>query len=363
MIKEFNNNKISPIQYSALIVFLSNSFFIGIGMPNILKISKNDSYISIIIGYIISIPLLLLISYMNKHNTNIFNILNKYFNKFFKKIIEIIFIIFVLFSLITILNDFINFANLKYLFETSNVFIAIIFVLPMIYIISKNIESIGRASLVLFSIIIIIHIINSSALIKYVDIENLKPILQTNFKDIILSAFYYVIYSILPIIFLSAIPKNDDYKKYNKSLFIGYTISFIFIFSIIFYITTVYNYKYITLFSYPAYFTIKKIEYGFISHAENILSFEFIINYFFTTMVLMYILFYYFKNIIHTNKTINKIINIIIILLVIILPVIYKSTILARIISEKYFLLINSFIMIIYFIIIPIKIRLKKKKN
>lgn len=363
MTSEFNNNKISPIQYFALTVFLSNVLFAGIGMSKILSVSKYDSWLSVIIGFILGIPFILLIRYMNKYNLNFFELTKKYFGKVFSKIIDFLMIIFLFFILIVILNDFINFANLKYLFETPNIILSIYFVLPMLYIISKGNETIARASLILLAIGLLIHIINSVALIKFVEIDNLKPFLKSGIMPVIKGAIYYLIYTIVPIIFLSIIPKNNEiYKKYNKSLFSGYILSSFITLVIIFFITTVYNYQYINLFHYPAYFTIKKIEYGFISNAENVLSFMFIIDFFVSSLVLLYIIFYYLKKVLKSHKKVLKISNIIIILLVLILPVvIYKTTIIARVISEKYLLIISLIFMVLYFIVIPLKIKLTKK--
>ena len=61
------NNKINTFQYSTLIMFLILSSFSGIGFQNIVKISKVDCYISIIISYFLGLIILGLTIYISNY--------------------------------------------------------------------------------------------------------------------------------------------------------------------------------------------------------------------------------------------------------------------------------------------------------
>lgn len=337
--------------------------FNGIGIQTIMEISKYDTWLAVILGIIIGFIPILLICYMNKKNVNFFDLINNLFGKTFSKIFLFIVIIFLFYSLITITNDFINFANVKYLFETPRIFIAILFVIPAIIICKKGCEALGRTGIILFIISVIIFFLNDIALIKLVKFNNLKPIYANGFMSILKGAIYYVVYMITPIIFLNIIPKSQkSYKLYNRNLIIGYLISSIAILVIVFYITTVYNYEYITLFSYPAYFTLKKINYGFLANVENIMSFFFIIDYFMTETIFLYSIYYFLGNELKLKNKKFKVISIIVTLLFIYLSVyIFKDSSLASHISKTFYILANLFLISFILIFVPIKIKLHKK--
>lgn len=358
MIKKYNNEQINSLEYMILVIFLSRSFYNGIGFQTMLKISKYDTWISLILGFILGFIPILILCYINKKGINLFKIIKS-------KIIKFIIMIFLLFSFTIILNDFINFASLKYLFETSNLAIALLFVLPAIYIVYKGIETIGRSALFMFYISVILFFLNSLALVKYIEIENLKPIFIEGIFPIIKSSIHFISYSIFPIIFLSIVPKNNEsYKVYNKKLIIGYIISSLSIMVILFFVTTVFNYQYTSLFNYPVYFILKKVEYDFLSNAENILSLFFIIDYFFTILVYMYLTKYYLKNELNLK---DKKLNITFILITIFVVYIsvygYKNIILLHYITNEILFYILIAFVVLFLSIIPFVTRKKQDEK
>lgn len=341
----------------ALIVFLGRGLFIGIAMQNIIEISKYDACISMLLGIFIGLIPILLICYLNKKNLNIFDLVNSIFSKTISNIIKFIFIISLIFTLITLTNDFINFANVKYLFETSNYIIAILFILPALYISFKGPEVIGRSALFLFFISVILFIFNSTTLIGSIDINNLKPIMSKGILPVLKGAIYFVVYCVTPILFIEIIPKNNEsYKKYNKYLIIGYLISSISVLIITFFIMGVYNYEYISLFSYPAYFTLKKISYGFIENVENILSFFFIIDYFFFMLILLYSTFKYFDSELGFKDKLLRISSVLFTIFLIVISNYYKDTTIALSISKNFFVYYNLIFLLLFLLIVVIKI-------
>ena len=232
--------------------------------------------------------------------------------------------------------------------------------MPIIYIVNKDIESIGRSSLLIFYISIILFSIISISLIKYVDINNLKPMFKTNTNSLISSVLRIISYSITPLLLLNIIPKNNDYKEYNKYLLIGYLISSVSSFIIFFFMNTIYNIEYISKFNYPAYLALQKIEYGFISNPANILSFFFIIDYFYSLIIYMFILKYYLE---YELKLKNKLLNItyyfIIILILYISTFMFQNQTIIHILSNDLVFYVFIIFLSSFIILLPITKRVK----
>lgn len=347
-IKKYVNEYISPLQYMVLIIFLSRSFYSGIGFLNILLSSKYDTWLSLIIGFIVGFVPILMLKYLNKRNINLFETINS-------KIVKFIIMLFLIFSFTVLLNDFINFSGVKYLFETSNIFIACLIILPSFYIVNKGVETIGRSALFMYYISIILFISIILGLINYIDFNNLKPMFTTNISSILKSSLQFISYSIAPTIFLNIIPKNNLIsEEYNKKLLIGYTISSISIIIIMIIITTVFNYEYISLFNYPAYFLLKKIDFNFISNIENIYSLFFIIDYFFSILVYIYIIKYYLKkefNLINNKLEIIYILTII--LLIYISVFIYENINIVHLITNNLLHMVLIIFIVLFILLIP----------
>ena len=221
----------------------------------------------------------------------------------------------------------------------------------------------GRTALFLFFLTSVIIFLNSVGLIKYVNFDNLKPLFSTNIFSLFKSSLYYIAYAITPVIFLSIIPKEKNHaKKYNKALIIGYIFSFVATFIAIFYVTTLFNVEYVTLFNYPTYFALKKIKYGFISNAENILSFYFIVDYFFTILVFLYSIFYYLSTELKLREKSLKITSILITtIIVLITNYAYKSTTIAQIVSKTPYIIVSLLFICSYLLLVTLKIKFCKK--
>ena len=112
-----------------------------------------------------------------------------------------------------------------------------------------------------------------------------------------------MIYTIPTLVFLNIIPKNSTPKNQNKVLIAGYITSYLAMFIITISVISIYNYTYLELFNYPIYFVLKKINYEFISNAENILSLYFIIDYIFSLVIYLYIIKKYIFNFNIKRKT------------------------------------------------------------
>lgn len=338
----YNNDKLSPLTYMILTLYGSRSLFNGIAFTNILETSKYDAWLSSLISVFIGFIFILIMCHINKKDINLFKNSNKFINTFL--------FIYLSLSFIILLNDFVNFSSIKYLFETSNIFIALIFIIPMLYIANKGIETIGRTGL--FMMYISVFIFNASAITlgQYIEVNNIKPILIKGITPVIIGALKESIYMIGPMILINILPKgNENYKKFNKSLIIAYIMSSLSIFTITFYITTIYNYNYISLFNYPVYFLLKKVEYEFISNAENILSFIYILDYFFCLLSYIYLFYYYLKINYNLKEKTNKIVTILITIVFTIISIFgYQKIETVELMKKDSFVIISAVFIIIY---------------
>jgi len=267
--------------------------------------------------------------------------------------------------LIILLNDFINFASVKYLFQTPDIMICLLFVIAALFIVRKGLETLGRTSLLLSYISIILFVLIVLTLTEYIDLSNIKPILSNGIAPVLKGALYYIAYSVVPILFLSILSKNNDnsihYKQYNKYLIIGYLISTFTNFIVIFYLTTIYNYEYISIFNYPAYISLKKIEYGFISNSENLLSLFFVIDYFFLLTTLFYLISYYLKKELSLKNNFYKISYALIILVILYISTYYLSdTVFAQEIAKIPYIYTMLIFLFLFLLIVPIKAKLHK---
>lgn len=278
MIDNYKNNKIGLFEYYVLIILTSKQFFNGITFQKTLNISNQDIWISLILSFIIGIPFVLLLCYLNKLQINLLNTKIKH-----------ILVLLISISFMILLNDCINFVSLKYLFETKNISIMLLFIISCLIIANKNIESIARCATIMFYFSVLLFIINTIAVSKYIELDNIKPIL-TNGNNILKSAIYFTIHTIPTLVFLNEIPKNNTPNNQNKALILGYITSYIAILIITISVISIYNYTYLKLFNYPIYFVLKKINYEFVSNAENLLALFFIIEYIFSLIVYLYII-------------------------------------------------------------------------
>ena len=279
-----NNVKLSSLQIGILTFLITQSFIFPITSSILFRCVKEDFWISLIIGFLIGlffIFVFLKIQNLLKDKT-IFEYNKKRF-KTFGNILNLFLVLIVIFIIIIIFYKISVFINVNYLNEMPIFLICISLLIICIYAVYKGIETICRTSQILFIISIIIFITFFSLSIYYMDFNNIKPILNNNIIDITSSSFCYTLTSIIPLILLMVIPKNNvkNIKNYNKSILWGYILSFLMTFLVMMMNLLVLGNHLITIFDYPIYISLKQIEYfHFVDHLENIFSIIWIFNSF-----------------------------------------------------------------------------------
>lgn len=354
--------KISYTELSSILLSIIITFHSGITI-NILKNQVGiDSWISIILSYIIGIIPILLTLYISNYEDKL-NIFEKNINLFGKIIGNIIntLISIILFIIgITILYNIVNFITTQYIYHTPILLTSLIFMLVIIYCSTKEINVICHISLILITFNIILYILTGISLINEIKLDNLLPILKTDISNILVSGIKLTTINTLPVLTLLIIPKDKitNKKKYNKSILLAYLIGFIMSLFTITSTISILSIHLTKVFEYSEYMVLKKIKLlGFLERTENIISMQWITESYIYLTIIIYTIS---KNITNNHKKLKYINTIIGLLLVITSNYLFKNITKYNIFINTKFIYIISILFPIY-IIITIKILINKK--
>ena len=170
--------EIKLYQIIIVLYFICHGSLCGIGSRTIFSLAHEDAWIIPIISAIIGlVPFLITICIIEKYpNKNIFEIIEYQFGKIIGKILNIILILFVCSYMIFFYWNFTNFISSQYLYNTPQTFITILFIIPIIYLLSKGIKIILRSSIVIFIMTFSFYIIAAIGLVPQIHVENIYPI-------------------------------------------------------------------------------------------------------------------------------------------------------------------------------------------
>jgi len=354
--------KINSLQFTSMFLMLTITSYTGIGILSIIKTDARNAWMSVILSGILGLVILSLFIYINSFKENLtINEKNKIlFGKILGTIINYLIIIITFLYGISIFYNLNNFIVSQFLTRTPQYIIGILFSLLIIYINIKGIETISRTSLLLFSINIILFLIQFLSLTPQIDFSNFKPILENGINGVISGSFRICLLNFTPMLILLIIPKDyiNDKDKFRKSLIISFIISIIIILLMI--IVTIGNLgvELSSLYQYPEYIVLKRITiFNFLDKVENIIVIQWLFGLFTSTSIVVYNIT---KNL---KKKDSKILPILITSIILILSLnIFKN----NTVFEYYTLNIAPIIYIILlliFFIIGFKIYLYKRKN
>jgi spore germination protein KB len=299
--------KINSLQVGLLTLFLIKAPGVSTGLNDIAERAHQDSWLSIIFGLIIGlIPLTIYLFIAHKQKkVNIIALNEIIFGKWLGIFFNIILIMAAFIVAIAILWDFALFISTVFLINTPTTIITFMFVALAVVTAIKGIEVISRTACLLFLLYIFFHLAFVLGLLPYVEINNIKPILENGFIPVIHGGLIFISISILPIFLLLIIPltKITDIKKYNRSMIFFYLLSGLTILNIIFLTISVLGINLIDLYHYPVFSAMKKISFlNFIERIEGSVAIKWIFVQFITgTMAI-----YFIKEAIKTTFKIKK---------------------------------------------------------
>ena len=357
--------KISYFEIASLLLVIIISFNSGINLYLLKQDIGVNSWLAIILGYIMGIIPLSMILYMANYKPEL-NILEKskhIFGDMLGTIINV-FISFILFIIaITLLYNIVSFIATQFLYRTPVMISAIIFILLVIYGSTKEINVITHVGFLLMIINVMLFLLADTSLISEVKLDNLLPFLKVDYVDIISGAFKIMIVNILPIGIVLIVPKDKitNGNKYGRALIISYIMGFLI--SLLIVISTIGSLGiYLTnLFEYSEYMALKEIRlFGFLERVENVISIQFITEVYIYITVIIYMIG---KNIYRKNDKSFKMANVLIgIVLIISIKIGFKNITYFNNFIDRYFVKIVS-LLIIWYLVMFIGIIIKKKRE
>ena len=193
------NKKIGLLQLASLTFFLSISSF-PLFIEKVIKISKSDSFISIILGSILTLIIFKGILVLRKKV--------KPKNKYLKIIISLILSIIFIYLLL----ETTNFIKDTYLSSGNFYSILILLLLMCLTISLKDYKEITSLSLILLFIFIPLFAINIIGSTFSLDLTYLKVPFTNNIIDILKGGVLFFIYEIVPLLLLLFISYNEIYN-------------------------------------------------------------------------------------------------------------------------------------------------------
>ena len=247
------NKKIGLLQLASLTFFLSISSF-PLFIEKIIKISKSDTIISIILGSLLTLIIFKVILSLRKKVKP----KNKYLKIFISILLSIIFIY--------LLLETTNFIKDTYL-SSGNFYSILILLLLMCLVISlREFRELTSLSLILLFIFIPLFIINIIGSSFSIDLTYLKVPFTSSITNIINGGLLFFIYEIIPLSLLLFIPYKeiDALKKQDKYLYLAIISGMIVI--IIDYLLLYFSssINVLTSYNYPFMLTINSLSSTFI---------------------------------------------------------------------------------------------------
>lgn len=266
--------KINSFSLSTILVALSGAPFWGILSSYLVHTSKTNIIISITIGYILSIILskIILRFFETEEDLSISNKFKLIFKKF-SIVINIIFILLSFAIFVFLLFRLATFLNSQYLLLTPKAYLYFLILSVTMYISSKGIETLSRLSIISFIIAILTFILDVFSLLKHINLDNFLPLMICGTKSTIIASLIFCVYFTVPTLYINVIKKNQlsDKKKFNKYFYLSTFISFIILLLVISITLGVFGFELASIFDYPLYTVLKRIEIlTFIESIENI---------------------------------------------------------------------------------------------
>lgn len=359
------NSTIRNLEINILMIFIMFSSIIGIALNSYIATCYNDAWFAPLIGMFIGIIPILINIYIINYKTNLdINEKNTLLFGNFGKIINILIALCITFNAIVDYYNLTNFVSSEYLYNTPQVFISLIFSIPILYLCIKDIRVICRVGNILFFMAIFVYLVSLFGLIFQVKLDNLMPILSKGAFPPIIGALKHISYSVLPTFVLTIIPKDyiRNNKYFNKKFIITYLFSSIMIIIVAFVVMCVFGIELSLLYQYPIFNILKRISFiEIFTRVESLLAIEWIF-YIFLSIVVHY--YYLRKTIENTFNIKNKLFYIILIFAILYLsPKIFYNSTIAIHFTQKIYPIINGIFLFILPLIIAIKIKFTKKKN
>ncbi len=348
--------KLSCLEMSTFMFYIMRCFFIGITINNIVYIANQDSYLSIIIGFLIGFIPLLLFYYLSsyKKELNIVELIEHLLGPYLGKGINLILSVFILFLSTIIYWNFTTFIASQYLSDTPALAISFIFLFPTIYLLNKGIYVIAKSSVMMFYICIVLTLLPFIGLFFQLDMDNFLPFLYQGPTPVLKGSFIYLTNNVLPIFLLLIIPKEmvEEHRKLPKNLILFYIMTTILLFILFFLTLGIFGVNLTKFFQYPEFHLLKRASlFGFIQRIESTLSIQWILDLFMCNIIALYYVVESMRITFHIQS--KKIYQIILITVSLFVSIASNHVFKNNTIGAEFLMFPFSFLLYLFFFLIP----------
>lgn len=315
---------ITKRQYNILSFYLTRALFLGGGLSLLVSLSRNDLLVSGIVGMLFGYFLLYL--FFKKGSIN--------------NIISVFIAIGILFM--NILSNTVL-TSTYLLYSTPSFLIIFIMICTLIYLSKYKSSIIGRISEIFIVLSFILIVFAVMGLFPYVEVDNMLPMFDTKFINIIKGIIVFTGASLLPNLLLLNYKDNLKFRDIH----LGYVVGSLLMILVLFLVVSIYGSEFASIARFPEFMILKKIDImGYFNNIENILVTEWMFNILICALVCV--------------KVIKDRCPIILFYVIMIILLIGSVFILGR--SYSYILYIKNYYYYISFILVIISLLIKKSK-
>lgn len=347
MVDEQINNEnqetdnVTSFGYATFFSTITKAFFLGIGTYMMFKISRVDTYISVIIGAIVSILTIAVLYFIKTHSENkdIIDLNKSLFGNVIGTILNIILCITLLILVILILQNITQFVKVLYLPDTQINYIRILFLIPITYAAGKSIGIICRISQFVFFTNLFMLLVSLIGLIPQIDMENIYPILKDGINMPVKSGLiYFVLYS-FPLLLLTIIPNTKIIKSKHSKLkvaLVSIYATFV-LFTRIIISLLVLGEEVMDVYRFPEYMVLKMSSlFEIIERMEDTLAIQFHFDVLMFCIFAIYFIMTFLKKKIKDQKKVKIMPFVLSIIIFITLNLLFKESMLSYEFTEKY---------------------------
>lgn len=286
--------KINSYQFLVLVIFFSIGTSI-LNIPSVLAAdSKQDAWISAIIGTGIGLLVIWLLTTIGLWFPQLtyVQINEKILGKWLGKVVSLLFVLMSFLFTSNLLVQSGVFLTTNMMPNTPMVALNILMAFILVMGVRLGLETIARTAEVLIVVFFSLLFILVASISPTIQVENIQPILEVGTKTIIQSSFYvFVTSSVNAVVLLMIFPACIDKIKYaRKSFLIGNLIGGIVVIIITFLCISVLNAEETARQIYPSYILAKRISFGdFIERIEALMAALWIMAIYFKMVLYFYV--------------------------------------------------------------------------
>ncbi|MGR3764706.1 GerAB/ArcD/ProY family transporter [Rossellomorea sp. NS-SX7] len=284
--------KISSKQFRLLVLFFSIGSSILLVPPALIQASKHDGWISGLVGMAIGAGIMLLYMSMMKvcPDDTLFSIFEKSYGKIIGKTVSLFYSFFIFFLTCEVVSNMGDFMTTQIMIETPKMYIHLLFLVPILYGVSKGLEVIGRSAQVIYPTFLILLVFLILFLIPEGEFRNIEPVLGEGVKPVLSGSFSILTVPYLELFILMMIaPHVNERKEVGRAFFIGGLLGGFILVFITFLTLIVMGYSFSSLVQFPTYVLAKKINIAdFLQRVEVVAAAVWIISLFFKVAICFY---------------------------------------------------------------------------